>query len=235
MPTQPYPRRAGARSVLVVDDQRTFADLLSGALAAQPDLQALGPGYDLATGWGLLEEHRPEVLVLDMHFDGDSRDGIDFCFDVRLHHPSTRVVLLSGTCDPSIVGRAGIAGASAVMAKHGSVEDLLRAVRGDGTGFWIDPLLLREAVAADTDVHTPALTRRESDVLAMLALGMDARSISGTLDISLNTCRSYIKALLGKFSAHSQLECVAAARRMGLLGDPVDRGGSGRRTRTVFP
>ena len=223
-----YPREVlrRVRSVLVIDDQRTFADLLASAVDAQPDLHALDVAYDLTTGLELLDRHEPDVVILDVHFDGDTRDGVDVAFEVRLRHPRTRVVLLSGLADASILGRAAAAGASAVMAKNGSLEEVLRAVRAEGGGLTVDPLVLQAPPLARADPRAPALTPREADVLRMLALGMDARVISEHLDIRLNTCRSYIKALLWKFDAHSQLECVAIARRMGMFGQQTEPGGS---------
>ena len=198
------------RTVLVIDDQRIFADAMVGALGAQPDVTVLGVAYDLATAHTLLEQHAPDVVVLDVHFEGDSRDGVEMALEVRERHPGTRVLLLSAMADPAIVWRAAAAGVSAVMAKDGSLDEVLRAIRAEGSGFTVDP-------------RAPVLTPRESDVLAMLVLGMDARAISNHLDISMNTCRSYIKTLLAKFGAHSQLECVAMARRMGLDGQQRDQ------------
>lgn len=210
------------RSVLVIDDQRVFADALVGALGAQADVEALGVAYDLATARTLLEQHAPDVVILDVHFEGDSRDGVEMALEVRDRHPEARVLLLSAMADPSIVWRAAAAGVSAVMAKDGSLDEVLRAIRAEGGGFTVAPTLLQDGVATTIDPRAPVLTPRESDVLAMLVLGMDARAISNHLDISMNTCRSYIKTLLAKFGAHSQLECVAMARRMGLDGQLRD-------------
>ena len=53
----------------------------------------------------------------------------------------------------------------------------------------------------------------------MLGDGLDAQGIARRLGISLNTCRGYVKTLLFKLNAHSQLEAVAVARRLGLIGD----------------
>jgi DNA-binding CsgD family transcriptional regulator len=65
--------------------------------------------------------------------------------------------------------------------------------------------------------YVPPLSRRENDVLRMLSLGMDARAIAEHLGISVNTCRGYVKSLLAKLGAHSQLEAVAIANRRGLI------------------
>ena len=223
-----FPHQRRPRSVLVVDDQRTFADLLAGALASEPDLDLVGVAYELTRGLELADRHRPDVIVLDIHFQGDTRDGIDVCFELRLRHPACRVVLLSGLSDSTTVGRAAAAGASALLAKNGSLAEVLAAVRTDDRGLQVDRLLLREAVSTGGDRVMPALTPREHDVLRMLALGMDARTIGDHLEITLSTCRSYIKSLLSKLDAHSQLEGVAIARRLGLFGPQGPSSGQDR-------
>ncbi len=209
----------GVRTVLVIDDQRSFADLLQRALVAQPDVLHVDVAYDLTTGLELVELRRPDVVILDIAFDGDERDGVDVASQIRAGYPDTHVVLLTGQTDSSLVGRAAVAGANALMAKNGSIEEILQAVRaGRSGGLMVDALLLQALTAVRPPApDTPALTRRETDVLGMLVLGLDAKAISEQLQISLNTCRSYIKTLLSKLHAHSQLEAVAIARRRGLL------------------
>jgi len=211
--------RHGFQRLLVIDDQRTFADLLQQALDRQPDVMRVDVAYDLTTGLELVEQCRPDVVILDVGFDGDARDGVDVAREIRDGYPDTRVVLLTGQTDPSLVGRAAVAGAHALMAKNGSIEEILQAVRaGRSSGLMVDSLLLQALTGVRApEPGAPTLTRRESDVLGMLVLGLDAKAISDQLQISLNTCRSYIKTLLSKLDAHSQLEAVAIARRRGLL------------------
>jgi DNA-binding NarL/FixJ family response regulator len=228
----------GVLTVLVIDDQRTFAELLQSALASQPDLIAVDVAYDLTTGLELVDECRPDVVIIDVHFAGDARDGIEVATEIRARHPDMRVVLLTGQTDPSLIGRAAVAGANALMAKDGSLDEILQAVRADSSGgLTVDSLLLQSLSAhRPEDSGVPALTPRESDVLAMLVLGLDAKAISDQLQISLNTCRSYIKSLLNKLHAHSQLQAVAIARRRGLLGSMADdHGGTGSVTMSSQP
>lgn len=61
------------------------------------------------------------------------------------------------------------------------------------------------------------LTRREKPVLTLLAEGHDVRFAARTLNITLSTCRSYVKSILAKLDARTQLQAVASARRMQLL------------------
>jgi DNA-binding NarL/FixJ family response regulator len=83
----------------------------------------------------------------------------------------------------------------------------------------VHPDLLRRLVGG-AEVPTPRrppLTQREQEVLQMLAAGLEARMIAQEIGISLNTCRGYVKSLLAKLGAHSQLEAVAIAMRHGLI------------------
>jgi DNA-binding NarL/FixJ family response regulator len=83
----------------------------------------------------------------------------------------------------------------------------------------VHPTLLKtikESAEEPTGPDTP-LSPREQDVLAMLALGLRTGAIADHLGISKHTCRGYVKSLLWKLDAHSQLEAVAIARRQGLI------------------
>ena len=86
-------------------------------------------------------------------------------------------------------------------------------------GLLVHPTLLRSITGATEDAGWPdtPLSPRERDVLAMLALGLRTGAIADHLGISKNTCRGYVKSLLWKLDAHSQLEAVAIARRQGLM------------------
>ncbi len=208
------------RTVLVVDDHRTFADLMCVALSSQPDLSCVGTAYDVSSGIDLVRRHRPDVVVIDYQFDGDERDGVEATATITSTHPETAVVILTGHADHQLMRRAADAGASSLMPKDGSLQDLLSTLRTAGrAGLVVHPRLLRSLLTVPRPAASPEtpLSRRERDVLAMLTIGLDARAIAGQLGISLSTCRGYVKTLLRKLDAHSQLEAVAIARRRGLL------------------
>ncbi len=223
----PRPRRvdetelrssAGYRTIAVIDDQRTFADLLVMALSREPDLDCVGAAYRLDEGLALVMQRRPDVVVLDVQFEGDDRDGVVAAAAITAAHPQTRVVLLTARADADLMRRAADAGVCSLLLKDGSLPELLRAVRtARPGGLVVHPTLLRSLITEErTRTPIPSLSRREKDVLSMMLTGMDARGIAGHLGISVNTCRGYVKSLMRKLNAHSQLEAVAIARRHGL-------------------
>jgi DNA-binding NarL/FixJ family response regulator len=218
---------AARRSVLVVDDERTFTELLDMALSAAEDLDCVGVASGPEEAIALVRRCPPDLVIMDLHFARSAMDGIEAAAQIRRSHPGTQVVLLTGYADRSVLGRAAEAGACSLLPKNGSLPELMGAIRSAGPGgLTVHPELLGTLMTESTETpEPPHLSQRELNVLGMLSLGMGTRSISDHLGISVNTCRGYVKSLLSKLEAHSQLEAVAAGRRHGLLdAQPVSQG-----------
>lgn len=210
-------------TVLVVDDHRTFTDLLALALAEQSDLRCVGTAHTVEQGLALADQLRPDIVVMDVRI-GDG-DGVTATAELMARYPELRVVVLTAHATHDLLERAGAAGACVLLPKDGALSDMLNALRtARRDAFVVHPMLMKTLVGFRREPlpYLPALTGRERDVLQMLADGLDARAISARLEISVNTCRGYVRGVLGKLAAHSQLEAVAIAKRHGLI-DGVDR------------
>jgi DNA-binding NarL/FixJ family response regulator len=211
---------AGRTSVLVVDDHKTFAELLTGALDREPDLAGLGYAADAAGGVSMALALHPDVVVMDYHLP--DTDGLDAAAQILTRAPDTRVVMLTADPSPEALEQAAALGVAAFLPKDGSLAVLLQTLRQAHSGSMIvHPALLARLVAGlqnqSTGPPVPALTQRETDVLALMAAGHDVRTNARILGISASTCRGYTKSILAKLGAHSQLEAVVAATRQGLL------------------
>lgn len=214
----------GRTSVLVVDDHRVLADAIGMVINSEPDLQCVAIALNAAQARALATHWQPDVIIMDVRLGND--DGIEVAADLVRAVPKARVIVLSAFIDQALLTRSLNAGASALLPKDGSLDEILRAVRSTTRkGFAIDPGLLR-ALARSGDERpapVPRLTPREADVLRSLADGADAVMIARELGISVLTCRGYVKTLLRKLHAHSQLEAVVTASRLGLIS-PTGRG-----------
>jgi DNA-binding NarL/FixJ family response regulator len=205
-------------TVLVVDDHRTFSDLLELALAGEQGLECVGTAHNAAEALALAEQLRPDVVVMDARLGDD--DGIATAAELTARFPEQRVVVLTAHADSVMMQRAADAGACCLLPKDGSLPDMLQALRtARRGGLVVHPALLRVLVTAQPApaVNLPPLTPREQEVLLLLAEGVDARTIARRLGISVNTCRGYVKSIFLKLDAHSQLEAVAIARKHGLV------------------
>jgi DNA-binding NarL/FixJ family response regulator len=226
LPTESGESEEGrSATVLVVDDHVVFAQLVERALSHEPDLTCVGIAPSLAEARRLCASQRPDVVIMDVRLqDGD---GVDGAAELVGAYPDLRVVVLSAFIDSRLMQRAARAGATALQAKDGELDDLLDAIRYAEPGsLAVHPRLLHQLVNADQPAAppTPVLTQREHEVLRMLAAGHDLGVISRELSISINTCRGHVKSVLAKLGAHSQLQAVVIAMRAGLIGADEDRG-----------
>ncbi|WNB85385.1 response regulator transcription factor [Cellulomonas sp. ATA003] len=211
---------AAPTRVLVVDDHVTFAELLADALDREPDLVSVGHAVSVAESVEMSRRLTPDLVVMDVQLP----DGDGFVATRRItdRSPATRVVMLTAQADVSHLTRARLAGACGLLLKDGSLAHLLLTLRtATHEGFRHDPSW--DSVGATTPgpdgvgPGRPALTRREREVLTLLAEGREVRDIAATLGVTPATCRGYVKSLLVKLDAHSQLQAVVAAWRLGLL------------------
>ncbi|GAB3245612.1 response regulator transcription factor [Alteromonas gracilis] len=206
--------------VLVVDDHRTFADLVSRALDAEAGLHCLGTATTGAEAIAAIAQTAPDVILMDVDLGGEH--GIDVTRDILARWPALPVVVLTGQADAAVMHAAAAAGACALVAKNGALDDLLDAIRAAHVGgMYVHPDLLVTLVGTErrtpVRVVAPELTPRESDVLHELARGQQVAQIARRLGMSVHTCRGHVKSILAKLGAHSQLEAVVVAGSLGLI------------------
>jgi len=205
--------------VLVVDDHKTFADLLSLALSSEPDLDCVGTAGSAAEAVAMAAELKPDIVVMDIEMP--RQDGLAATRRLREVVPDLVIVVVTAHRDPQWVLRATQAGASAFVPKNGSLPEMLDVLRRARNGGM---LVAASAFGSTTTAPQPAistprveLTQRERDVLHCLNRGMAPKAIARVLGISLHTCRGYVKSLLSKLGVSSQLEAVVTAQRLGLI------------------
>lgn len=212
--------RSSARSrILVVDDHRTFAELLSRALDAEPDLECVGHAQNAAEALAKVARLDPDVVLMDVHLP--DRDGIMITGELLTTHPDLKVLILTAYASVADIQRAAAAGAAGFLAKDGSLSDVLDALRTARAGSLVlpDGLVARLSASGyrDAAARQWRLTPRELEVLRLLGLGRDPRAIAKELGVSLHTCRDHVKRVLAKLGVHSQLEAVVVATRTGLI------------------
>lgn len=214
--------------VLCVEDQVAFNDAMRIALDAEDDIVCVGSVASVVDALDVLEHADADVDVVLMDVDLPDIDGIEGTRRVKALRPQSSVVILTAMAELDVFVRAVAAGADAFLAKDSHFAVILEAVRRHrADGMQLDDRTV-ESLRARIGVHgaidgrawAPCLTAREREVLALLAAGLDPQTIARQLGIRVHTCRGYVRNLLTKLGAHSQLEAVAVARRAGLLDTP---------------
>lgn len=213
------------RRVLVVDDQRAFAESLEVVLGARDEVEsvdAVATGEDAVT---FVRDHDPDVVVMDVDLPG--MNGIEAIEQLSGERPDLTIVVLTGYPDAAVFARAASAGAHAFLLKDSSLDEILDAVLHTSPlgEIQVDSSSVREIVEARnhrSPDFADDITPRELEVLGLLSEGRQPKEIARTLDISVHTCRDHVKQLLSKLGAHSALEAVVIANRSGLISLPTD-------------
>ena len=214
--------------VLCIDDQRTFNDALRLAISSEEDIVCEATASTVEEGLDILAHETIDVVLMDLRLP--FVDGIEGTRRVKAAYPDVRVVILTGVADLDLFVRAMAAGADGFVAKDSPLDKVVDALRvGSNPDRALDPetlRALRDRVSAGGRAGewdwTPDLTDREREVLALLAAGVDPQTIARQLGIRVHTCRGYVRNVLVKLGAHSQLEAVAVARRYGFLDNESD-------------
>ena len=216
--TRTIPEQRTKGHVLVVDEHRLFAELLSAVLRTQPDLDCVARAFNEVEARRAFATLRPDVVVLDTSLAADG--GVGFATDLMLIEPEVRIVLVDEEARPGLLRSAARVGICAYLPKSSPLEDILDAIRSSRVGTLIAPT---DLVVLSFEDDVPALSAtselppRELEVLRLLEEGLAVQQISRRMGISIHTARGYVKTLLSKLDAHTQLEAVANAKRRGLL------------------
>jgi DNA-binding NarL/FixJ family response regulator len=177
------------------------------------------------------QQSRPDVALLGT--DLTAGDGISALQRIREEVPGCRGVIIADREDPDILLRAVEAGASGYITKGYALSDLMATARAAFRGETVVPpamlgdliqnLLRRRRYEDEALARIGRLTRRERQVLALLAEGGNKETIGRALFISPETARTHIQHVLAKLGVHSRLEAATLAMRGNLLPYPDDQ------------
>ena len=204
--------------VLIVDDERLFAELMRVAMSYAPDIEVVDVVHDVATAVTRAPGLRPAVVLTDYHLPDGT--GGDVARALRRTAPDVAVLVLTGDPSTGVLADVARSGAVGHLTKARDLDDVVAAVRLAASGeilFAPSELqrLLLESAATRKEIEP--LTARELEVLRLLAGGTSTSSAAESLGISTATLRAHVQAVLRKLGAHSRLEAVAEAARLGLV------------------
>jgi DNA-binding NarL/FixJ family response regulator len=216
-------------TILLADSQSLFREAVKVVLESEPGLEVVAEAADGLEAVSEAERTRPNVALVDLNLP--NCDGIRASFLIGEHVPECRVLVLADQEDERALVDAVEAGASGYMTKESPLAELIDAARAVHRGETLIPrrmlgpllarLIQRRREQDGALKKTARLTRREREVLAMLAAGADNDSIAQALVISPQTARTHIQNVLNKLGVHSRLEAAAFVVQNGILEDLV--------------
>ena len=224
--------------VVIVDDHVLYRRGLDLVLSSEPDIEVVGEADSGQSAIAAVEEHRPDVVVLDVRMP--RMNGIEACEAIKARYPHTQIIMLTTSDDEQDLFDAVRAGANGYLLKDVPPEEVVSGIRTlRSGGSLVSPTmaasLMRQFAClarneGDGAVPTGArLTEREREVLVHVARGMGNREIAKSLFISENTVKNHVRSILEKLQLHSRVEAAMYAVRERLVDDHGDPGPGLRR------
>jgi DNA-binding NarL/FixJ family response regulator len=204
-------------TVLLVDDHPVVREGLRGMLANEDDLEVVAEAGGAAEAVAAVLAHEPDVVLMDLRMPGG--DGVEATARVLIQRPQTRVVVLTTYETDSDILRAVEAGAAGYLLKDASRAELAQAIRAAARGETV----LAPSVAAKlvSRMRSPVeLSRREIEVLRLVARGRTNAEIGRDLLISEATVKTHLLRAFGKLGVSDRTAAVTAALERGILPVP---------------
>ncbi len=208
--------------VLLADDHAVVRAGIRQFLEHAGDIQVIAEADDGEMAKKMIQEHRPDVAVLDIQMPKAS--GIEVTRWVRSTLPETGILILTAYNDDPYIVAVLQAGANGYVLKTASPEELVNAVRDVYAGkSTLDAAIAQKLMThIFQKAHEPTiepLTDREMEVLAMTARGFTNKAIGAQLGISDRTVQGHLAHVFDKLHATSRTEAVMRAVSLGWIPD----------------
>ena len=209
---------ASRTRVLIVEDHQVVADGLSALINDQEDMTVVGTAGSVSDSISRATELMPDIVLMDFRL-GDGT-GADAGTAIRQVRPETKLIFLTREDSDTARFAALEAGASAFIHKSRAAQEVVEAIRtvaGGGSLFTPRSIATLLNKRREAESQLERLTRREKEVLRLMAEGTSSRDIAAKLGISYTTVRTHIRSLGSKLGVHSKLEAIVKARELALV------------------
>lgn len=204
--------------ILIVDDHTVVRRGLTMVLSLQRDFLVVGESGSAAAALHMAETLQPDLILLDLALP--DRSGSAIVPELRRVAPHCRILVLSGAQDARLVQAAVDARVDGYVPKEvtpAELADAIRCVANEESYIHPDVLHLLRRAPGQPEIGHPPLTRRELEVLQLMATMASNREIAERLIVSEETVRSHVKSILRKLDQPNRTQAVIAAVRSGLI------------------
>ena len=206
-----------AIKIFIVDDHYMVIEGIHSLLQNEKNIEWMGHATNAASCMAFLQLNSPDVILMDINLP--DKNGIDLCREVKENYPGTYILGLSTFNQQSFIEKMIASGASGYVLKNATQEELVEGIetvmKGKQFLSFDAALALRKT---DTQNNMPVITRREKEVLELIADGMTNNEIAQKLFISTTTVDTHRKNLLAKFEAKNIASLIKVAVQMHMIG-----------------
>lgn len=196
--------------VFIIDDHQMLIDGIRYELDKETDIEWMGNTTLPSTLMAILKEKQPDVLLMDINLP--QKSGLELCLEVSTLYPFIHIVGLSTSEEASIIRKMMENGASGYLLKDASKAELIKALHDVVQGKKYMNFSVAKILKNNTpDSSIPLLTKREKEVLELIADGMTNQEIAARLFLNSTTIDSHRKNMLTKFNAKNTAALIKFA------------------------
>ena len=213
-------------NILIVDDHALMRNGLEAMLASEPDYEVVGVAADGMSAIRSVSELQPDIILMDLTMPRTS--GMDAIVQIKRKHPHIKIVALTFHKEDKYIHATLEAGAAAYVQKDDSRTELFNALANVATGNTdLSPSIVDKVVAGylsggdatSTKPSWEVLTRREREVIKLIAEGKRTKEIAEYLSLSPKTIEKHRTNLMRKLDLHNVSEVTVYAIKNGFVTD----------------
>ena len=202
--------------LFIVDDHYMVIEGIRSLLQNEAGLEWAGHASNAASCIAYLQQQQPDVILMDINLPDKS--GIDLCKEVKEKYPSVFILGLSTFNQESFISKMMDNGASGYVLKNATKEELLEAIETVIKGkLFLSTDAAQSLRSAADKPGMPVITRREKEVLELIAAGCTNAEIAERLFVSVSTIDTHRKNLLEKFNVRNTASLVRLATQQQII------------------
>lgn len=206
-------------SVIIIDDHPVVLEGFVSLLRNVEEVTIAGCFTHAAEGLAFLSQHAVDILLLDINLP--DRNGIELCGEIRKLYPATRIIIISNHSERQMITRLLQEGAAGYLLKNASAAELAQSIRDALAGKLVLSQDVQAILASLPDrepkAGIPRLTRREKEILKMIATGHTTAQIAAQLFISPFTVETHRRNLMQKFGVGNAPALIRVATELRLI------------------
>lgn len=194
--------------IVIAEDQNMLLGALSSLLNLEEDMEVIGKAKNGEEALSLIKQLKPDICIMDIEMP--LKSGLEVAEELKDF--ACKVIILTTFAKPGYFERAREAGVNGYLLKDSTSDELAHSIRTIMQGQRVySPELIEMAF---TDNDSP-LTKREEEVIKLLADGKNTKEIAGQLYITNGTVRNYISVILDKLNVTNRIEAITRVKEKG--------------------
>ncbi|MBA2612752.1 MAG: response regulator transcription factor [Bacteroidetes bacterium] len=202
--------------VFIIDDHELILEGIYSLLKDEKDLEWLGSAKTPEELMLFLKNKRPDVLLMDINLP--QKNGMDLCLEIKKLYPAIHIIGLSTSDQASVIRKMLDNGASGYLLKDALKNEILEAIQTVLKGkIYVNHSVAEVLKKKNVNDSLPLLTKREKQVLELIAEGLTNQQIADKLFLDVTTINSHRKNMLTKYNLNNIASLIKFALTNNLI------------------